>query len=227
MAQTYTDNCFDGDHAAQSDMANIENNFAALKSSFSGASSPSNVVGGQIWQDNPARKVRNYANTQWLASLIGDANFKIPVYRNNTCDGWNIDTSVIDRVIAIKGGSQAYNVNGGTLAGTWTQPNHTHGAGSYYMPSHNHRWYNSGGPSNDDKYYNSDGTAITLDGAGIDHSITYDCIRLQTATDDNGMPDAYTTKTTDSITGTSNGGASANTWRPAAAVCTLQYPDLS
>ena len=120
MAQTYTTNCFIAAGVAQTDMQNIETNFAAVKSGFSGTASPSDVVGGMTWHDSTARKIRNYASTAWLISLLGDASQKMWVYRNNTCEGWLIDATVIDRVIALKGGSNAYNVNGGNIAGTFT-----------------------------------------------------------------------------------------------------------
>lgn len=69
MSQTYTDDCFSGPHVAQTDMANIENNFAALKSCFSGASAPSNTVAGMWWFDTTTNilKVRNEANSAWLS----------------------------------------------------------------------------------------------------------------------------------------------------------------
>ena len=118
MAQTYNDDVYASTHVAATDLQNMENNFAALKSSFSGTSSPSNVVGGMPWHDSTARKIRNYANSAWLVSLLGDASQKMWVYRNDTCEGWLVDSSITDVALAIKGGSQAYNVNGGNLAGT-------------------------------------------------------------------------------------------------------------
>jgi len=84
MSQTFTDDVYAGSHAAKTDLQNMENNFAALKSSFSGTSAPSNVVGGMPWHDSTGRKIRNYANTAWLAALMGDASQKMYVYRNST-----------------------------------------------------------------------------------------------------------------------------------------------
>jgi len=67
MSQTFTDNCYQSDHVAVTDMANVEANFAALKSSFSGASAPSNLVAGMWWFDTNANilKVRNELNNAW------------------------------------------------------------------------------------------------------------------------------------------------------------------
>lgn len=68
MSQTFTEDCFAGGHVAQTDMQNIENNFAALKSCFSGSSAPSNLVAGMWWFDTTDNilKLRNEANDAWL-----------------------------------------------------------------------------------------------------------------------------------------------------------------
>ncbi len=68
MAQNFTDDCFDANHVGQTDLGNIENNFACLKSSFSGTSAPSNPVAGMLWYDttNNLLKLRNAANNAWL-----------------------------------------------------------------------------------------------------------------------------------------------------------------
>jgi len=69
MSQTYTDNVYATDHAVQTDMQNVENNFAALKSAFSGATTPANTVAGMWWFDTTANilKLRNEANNAWLS----------------------------------------------------------------------------------------------------------------------------------------------------------------
>lgn len=68
MAQDFTDDCFGAAHEAQVDMQNIEDNFTALKSTFSGASQPSNTVAGMWWYDTSSHilKIRNEANSAWL-----------------------------------------------------------------------------------------------------------------------------------------------------------------
>jgi len=68
MSQTWTDDCFSGGHVAQTDMQNVENNFAALKSCFSGPTAPPNPAGNMWWADttNNILKLRNEANTAWL-----------------------------------------------------------------------------------------------------------------------------------------------------------------
>jgi len=68
MSQTFTDNCYQSDHVGQTDLANMEANFASLKSSFSGTSAPSNTVAGMFWLDttNHILKMRNEANSAWV-----------------------------------------------------------------------------------------------------------------------------------------------------------------
>jgi hypothetical protein len=82
MSQTYTDNCFAPGNVGQTDLGHMEENFAALKSSFSGTTTPSNTVAGMLWLDTTANilKVRNKANNAWL-SVWDIANNK-PVITN-------------------------------------------------------------------------------------------------------------------------------------------------
>jgi hypothetical protein len=82
MSQTYTDDCYASNHQAATDLQAFENNFAALKSAFSGATQPANTVAGMWWLDTTAHilKHRNEANTAWL-SVWDMANNK-PVIAN-------------------------------------------------------------------------------------------------------------------------------------------------
>ena len=61
-------------------------------------------------------------------------------YQNTAPMGWVIDSTPADAILAVKGGSAAYNVNGGMAAGTWTHPTHTHTGPSHTHtgPSHTH-----------------------------------------------------------------------------------------
>ena len=79
MAQNFTDDCFDASHVGQTDLGNIENNFACLKSSFSGTSAPSNPVAGMLWYDttNNLLKLRNAANNAWL-EIYDFGNDRVP-----------------------------------------------------------------------------------------------------------------------------------------------------
>jgi len=82
MSQDFTDNVFATDHAVQTDMQNIENNFAALKSAFSGTTTPADAVAGMWWFDTTANilKIRNEANNAWQ-SVWDFANSK-PIISN-------------------------------------------------------------------------------------------------------------------------------------------------
>jgi len=68
MSQDFTDDCFDASHVVATDQAIVENNFAALKSSFSGANDPANPVAGLIRLNTTTHRlgVRNEANGAYL-----------------------------------------------------------------------------------------------------------------------------------------------------------------
>ena len=68
MSQTFNDAVPASTRNALEDLNAIRNNFAALKSCFSGPSSPPNPVAGMWWYDTTANilKLRNEANNAWL-----------------------------------------------------------------------------------------------------------------------------------------------------------------
>ncbi len=68
MAQTFNDAVPASTRNALEDLTAIRNNFAALKSCFSGATAPPNPVAGMWWYDTTANilKLRNEANNAWL-----------------------------------------------------------------------------------------------------------------------------------------------------------------
>ena len=82
MSQTYNDAVPASTRNALNDLNAIRNNFAALKSAFSGTSAPSDAVAGMWWLDttNHLLKHRNEANDAWL-SIWDMANNK-PVIAN-------------------------------------------------------------------------------------------------------------------------------------------------
>lgn len=82
MSQTFTDDCYDSIHTGTTDLQAFEDNFAALKSTFSGATEPANAVAGMWWFDTTANilKLRNEANNAWQ-SVWDFANNK-PVIAN-------------------------------------------------------------------------------------------------------------------------------------------------
>ena len=66
---------------------------------------------------------------------------KVWFWQNTAPTGWTIDaTAAADAVLAVKAGSGTYAVAGGSQAGTWVQPNHTHTVSdhTHTAPSHTH-----------------------------------------------------------------------------------------
>lgn len=75
---------------------------------------------------------------EWVASVIPSGT-KMWFYQNTAPTGWTIDATPADALLAVKGGSQAYNANGGTQQGTWTQLDHTHNYGTLGASTHTHK----------------------------------------------------------------------------------------
>ena len=209
MSQTWTDNSYELGHVGQTDLANMEANLMTLKSMFSGAAAPGSVAACHPWFDTTQHvlKVRNDTNTSWVGLMHGDTSQKIWIYRNTAMSGWVVDASITDRVIAIKGGSQAYNVNGGNTAGSW----------SY---SHNHKWYNNTGVNASDQTWDGGGSTITFPKTSKSEASNWTALgAFHTLTDAAAFPgyspsDSWTANDT------------LSTKRPAAAVGTLQTLDL-
>ena len=231
MSQTWTDDVYAAGHVGQTDLQNMENNFATLKSLFSGAAQPASMAACHPWFDTTQHvlKVRDDGDAAWIGLMHGDISQKIWIYRNDAMNGWAIDSGVSDGVLALKGG--ATYTTGAATAGTWTQPNHTHTGPSHTHagPSHNHKWYENNLPGSLDETFDVDGNAATL-GLGVAKTANG---RHLVCSVTNSVPieDAWTKSggtgaTGAGGTGATGGGATINTHRPAAAVGTLQYLDL-
>ena len=230
MSQTYTINSFQSNHVAQVDIANMESNHECHRSFFSGNSAPPNPVAGHPWFDTADQlpKIRNDGNNAWIAILTGTVSQKIWIYRNNTDDGWLIDSGVTDRVLAVKGGSAAYDVSGGNTAGeSWTNlKSHTHSTPSHGH-NHNHQWYDNRTATEHDSRWNSSGVADYYDDVGTQKTLAgryY--ITRSSGTGDFPIPDSYTENDNTSGGSGNTGAQSTSDVRPAAAVGTLQYPDV-
>jgi len=64
---------------------------------------------------------------------------KMWFFQNTAPTGWTIDSTPADSLLAVKGGSGAFNVNGGTEAGTWQIPDtEGHVLTIAEMPAHAH-----------------------------------------------------------------------------------------
>lgn len=234
MAQNYTINVYQSDHNALSDMQNVENNLECLRSNFSGTSSPANALAGHPWYDTGASsrnggdnqnllKVYNQTRSVWYGVMTGDLNQKIPVYRNDQMDGWVIDTSVTDKIIAVKGGSTY--TTGGVTAGSWTisgltKAAHTHADGTLAMANHIHTLGVDGETSSNyslgDAITINFGKLVDLDPGGNRYDITSASTGNPSSNDVSGNTGAQSDA----------GITSDSSWRPAAAVHTIQYLDI-
>jgi len=219
MAQTFSDDTFAPGNVAQTDLANIEANFAALKSTFSGTGAPANQVAGMQWfdTDNYVVKYRDAGDSAWLGLMHGDASQKVWIYRNTAMNGWVVDGAVSDVVLALKGGTTY--TTGAATAGSWTvsglsDSGHTH-ASTLAAPNHTHTLADSSYyPGGDMIGYLARNGAVYSSGSGGHRG----------PKDVTGNPTA--TALTGSITSATATIASAGTWRAAAAVGTLQYLNL-
>jgi len=228
MAQTYNDEIYSQATVVDTTMSRVENNFAAQKSSFSGTSNPSDAVAGMLHMrtggTGDGLRIRNADDDAWHKILTGTASLKLWMYRNDTDEGWTIDATVTDRVLALKGGSGSYNANGGTNAGSWTV---TGFSGTAANDTHNHQWYNYTTLTASDQTYNASGTAVTVPAGGGKAAAGCATISRSVVTTANAadtLADSYTAGDTHNHTVTvTNNGA----YRPAAAIGTLQYPDLA
>jgi hypothetical protein len=211
MSQTWTDDVFATGHAYNTDLGNMESNFAALKSLFSGASQPASMAACHPWFDTAKHvlKIRNDGGSAWNGLMHGDVSQKIWVYRNAAMSGWAIDAGVSDKVMALKGGS--IYVTGGATAGSWTISGLTNAADATHThtgPSHSHT-----------------GTA-DASASGL---------LLVAGSTDYDLGPSHTHSLTIAVSGTGNTGSGTShnhtishdgSTRPAAAVGTLQYLDL-
>jgi len=134
--------------------------------------------------------------------------------------GYTLETDRDDELVYITKGSVAGGDTGGwaVSGSTWTQPNHTHPAGTYSVPDHNHKWwdYNAAGGINPGLAWASNGvTQINWNVYGISGSIS-NGLTSHVSSGDGHCPlgDFWTQNTSMSISGSSDNGATANTWRP-------------
>ena len=210
MTQTWYEDTYRANHVAATDIERITSNFNTLRSSFSGTSAPSNPVAGMPWFDTSKKllKIRNQANNAWLGVLMGLTTSKVAVYKNSAGDGW-VDSGLSgDKILAIKGGSTY--VTGAASAGTWTISGL-----STLDNGHGHKWYQG---ATNRYFFNASGVAFFppyyTHGNGF-------CITEYHNDFFSWTVDAYTEISTHSHTLTHDGS-----WRIAASVVTVQYPNV-
>jgi hypothetical protein len=198
MSQTYTINCFDGSDVWNIDLQAMENNFEALRTHFSGVAQPANAIAGMTWYDTVKKvtKRRDSNNNAWHGLMHGDVNTKIWMYKNTALEGWAIDASVVDVVLALKGGALAYNANGGTQAGAWITAVDGHVLTTLEMPAHGHPNVYGYGGGDFSRLGGEGDPPLSMDGA------------------------------TGSTGGGGSHSHAITAFRPAAAIGTLQYLDI-
>jgi hypothetical protein len=173
----------------------------------------------KLWY-NSVLKMRIGNGGVFTVSIPSDT--KMYFYENAAPTGWTYDSAVTDKVLAVKGGSQAYNRNGGGTAGTWTQPNHTHTGPNHTHsgPSHSH------GPGSLSGPVPISGYAGVADATGLWTTLQTNntgnytrATASPTLTLNGGASAAAGNGNTGSAgTGSTGNGATAATYRPAAAV---------
>lgn len=218
MSQDWVADLYTTGTVGDTTLSNMELMFATLRSSFSGGAAPSGPVDGNLYYDTGSDLLKLYRNGSWAGVLIGSASFKIWVYQNAAEDGWTVDTGITDRVLAVKGGSQAYNRTGGGVAGTWTQPSHTLSAAE--IPQHRHSISGDGGHGHNVYRYTSGADASGYVGTGGGSNLQQQSGWVVAV--GNHSHTAWT-----GYIGSTTGHNHGSVYRPSAAVGTIQYPDMT
>lgn len=102
---------------------------------------------------NFTNATHDHSTTAEGGTLTGlDSSFLVSgralwLYENTAPTGWTIVAACVDSLLAVKGGSVAFNGTGGSMVGTWTPTGHTHsveahthglGSHAHTGPSHTH-----------------------------------------------------------------------------------------
>ena len=217
-----------GEHAAGSAMAYVLATASAPTQRPDAATSFTAADVGRLWYDitTNALKVLTAAAPTW--ETVGIPSGAIMYFYLDDADdlpGWTIYNTVVDCLLGLKGGSQAYNVTGGDAAekGTWSQTGHTHGDGSYTVASHVHQvtvtgYGTAGVPAGPGTSYTS-GKLIV----GSGNTETTETLESILEAGSSVVNVSGVASTVDG--GTSASSSEASTWRPLAAVGILATKD--
>ena len=215
MAQDWKTMSYASSNEAVCDLSKFEDNFAVLQGHFSGTGAPSASVQGQLWFDTDDKIMKIYNGSAYKGLMYGSASAKIWVYLNSAPDGWIQDSSVTDKIVAVKGGSTY--TTAGTAQGSWTMSGLTSST-----DSHNHQWFYMDG-----QYgwsYDSNGDLIRY----LDYAIESQKWGYIVQAYYSGQVRHYnnTNLYTEGQTHQHTGASYGSDWRPAGAVGILLYPNL-
>ena len=119
MSQSYSSNCFSTANVIETDMQNVENNFDALRSLFSGSSAPTSPDAGQLWYDTGSSMIKLRYNSSWVN--VFNCSTQGIVINTGAITSAHIATSAVDANRLASGaalgniGSSA--ITGGYIAG--------------------------------------------------------------------------------------------------------------
>ena len=198
MSQGWTDDVFSGAHVGQTDLQNMENNFGCLKSLFSGLSAPANTVAGMPWFDVSTKKVLKIRNAANSAWLgLMHGDVSQKIWvYRNAAMDGWVVDSAVTDMVLAIKGGTTY-ITGGITAGAWTISGLTH--------------THTGTVSSTTV---ADHATMTIANAALDFK------------DGDKYPaDIPHTAHGHTVTN-ADASPSDSTWRPAAAVGTLQYLNL-
>ncbi len=143
--------------------------------------------------------------------LPGPAGTKAWFYQDTAPTGWTLDATPSDALLAVKGGTTY--TTGGAQVGTWTQPNHTHNGPSHTHATSDHVLTIAEMP------LHTHGMYINATGLGGGNGWFMTTSGSENNTSPTGGDTAHSHGNTGAGgTGATDGGATANTWRPLAQV---------
>lgn len=161
MADQWNDNMPAMGNQISADVPDIEENFGHIKSSFtrifetwseaSGGNAAAKFDSATGFSDGTYNY--EFPTNPTIAAhsviMLGNSSTIAWFYLNTAPPGWKVLSTGADTVIAVAGGAQGYNVDGGNVdsVADWTT-----------MPSHVHQWYNYR-DGDDDQSYDSAGAA--------------------------------------------------------------------
>ena len=159
--------------------------------------------------------------------MTGDSNTILWMYLNTAPPGWKVVSGVSDVNLAVAGGADAYNVDGGNVAGE-SYANlkaHTHSTPAHTHPAHKHKIIEMH-TNLADEVYDSGGSQVDVSSRPppnakhfviLDDNINFKAVNA----------DIYSQPVASTSGGSGTSGAQSTAdVRPAAALGTMQYMDI-